>query len=317
MAVISEVEIYKQFGSMLDKPGLRLKQVKEYMREVMESIMRESGSVIWEGEVEKGMYMKKAVPFVCVYPENQFVGEYRFRHISGGLYRAEPKFVIREEDLAGLLAEYTEIQLSAEKMDDGLYQVVYGFAPEFSQLYITDVSAWKELGDRTARLMRHKKRFLEVRSLGYNDFLTEQEKKDEKELLENKHQKRHPQKRAFEWEIPEKKDGEWIFLGSVIGEKIEEGIYAIRDPGRYDFGSVCYFYEGMELSEVCCDGLAGEHGVWALCSVHMDYERAPWLREKEWQCLAELIAIGEENLPKLKKYLGNFSGKYDEVIKIV
>ena len=45
MAVISEVEIYKQFGSMLDKPGLRLKQVKEYMREVMESIMRESGSV--------------------------------------------------------------------------------------------------------------------------------------------------------------------------------------------------------------------------------------------------------------------------------
>jgi hypothetical protein len=52
--------------------------------------------------------------FECKYPEEDFVGNHKFKHLAGGLYMADPEFVASEKEMCKIFKEYTQIVFLGE-----------------------------------------------------------------------------------------------------------------------------------------------------------------------------------------------------------
>lgn len=233
-------------------------------------------------------------PFTCIYPYMDQMDGHTFRHIGGGMYHAEPEFEIDPEQAQRMLADYSEVELYVkipESCRGGSLQVVYAYAPRYAQQY-TISALMGNLRDLFPELHKHGECWRNLVPVSYRGSDDEEEEKDGYRI--DRWYRRHPKCRAFQWVPPRENGGRRIALGSVIGEKIDEGIYYVHDPRRHTFGDIVFSPVLPELGDVEYDDLAKTGEVSVIRYPDQGYE---W---DDSDVYVKYIAIGREHFDKLR-----------------
>jgi len=250
--------------------------------------------------------------FKCKYPEEQFIENHKFRHIAGGMYIADPAFEISYLEICGILEDYSRVNLFVEKLENDennipVYKVLYGYAPEYRQLYMTDVIYMEVTIDEAKPLEEHLEKLQNCTEINYHDF--EEYNKflsDEEQYLEDSmfYNRPWPKQRAFQWIPPREDDDRRIALGHLIGEKIEDGIYYVHDPRPDSYGNVVFFQPFPLITDLEYDNVAKLGEVSAI--VYADQGEWPG----ECRSLLKYIAIGKEHFGRLQEMAKQGAGVY-------
>ncbi len=160
-------------------------------------------------------------PFICEYPEIQFMGDHKFKHIAGGIYMADPSFELSDSEIDAVFNDY-EVELFVEVLYDRMdrVRVLYAAAPRYEQLYNHYVMFRHSMNWHVGEGKRIPEQHLDALSK-----CAQMSSEDPSKEFRLK-----PKRRAFQWIPPEENDGTRIAIGHLIGDLIEPGIYYIYDP---------------------------------------------------------------------------------------
>ena len=275
--------------------------------------------------------------FRCEYPDTQEFAGHTFRHLAGGLYKAEEEFELTAKEARQILHEYRQIRLLVRKKDGQrgvysdyynwrqkssyctlevghypVYRVLYAYARGYEDPNLDDYLNYpinRASALKDSRMSADLKKIMECyRRYSVLDILCGYVFS---ELGYYKRMRQPELRTAFEWKWPEEGIPGFIYYGMkedketfntngpVICKEIEEGIY--RFVEYHDIGK----YFSYTAKDKCF--IPQEEGITVddIAYLHSGYmDGGGWyFPEKN---VAEYFAIGKEHFDQLRKYGSDF-----------